>query len=309
VIETLTRIPLIKDELIPLLNSGVKGFKCFLCDSGVEEFPGVAPKDVEKAMSKLNVSSPPLSNQLTNEMLENFFQSVNGLLLFHAEMESSRDTTLPSEPLESQTPSSPHQFEAFLSTRPSSLELTAIDFIIKSQSAFPSLKTHIVHLSSAEAIPMIESAKKRGLDLTVETCFHYLVLNSESVPNRHTEFKCCPPIRSSSNQSQLWEALISGTIDYVVSDHSPSSADVKEVESGDFLKAWGGISGLGLGLSLIWNEGLKRGVKPGKIIDWVCGGPARRVGIDKDKGGVKLGGDADLVVFDTEEEWEVSNSI
>ena len=200
--------------------------------------------------------------------------------------------------------SNPRSYETFLHSRPDSLEYSAIDLIISLNKQYPSLRTHIVHLSSATALPLIKEAKASGLPLTVETCFHYLCLDSRSVPPGHPEFKCCPPIRSSENQELLWMALKSGVIDFVVSDHSPCVAGLKCLDTGDIMKAWGGISGLGLGLSLLWTEGRKRGVALSKIAEWLSKTPARHAGLSA-KGTIEVGKDADLVVFDPEAEFTV----
>jgi len=183
--------------------------------------------------------------------------------------------------------------------------MSAIELIIALNEKYPSLRTHIVHLSSAPAIPLVKSAKAKGLPLTVETCFHYLCLTASDIPDGHPEFKCCPPIRSGGNREELWKALLDGTIDFVVSDHSPSIAELKCLDSGDIMKAWGGIGGLGLGLSLLWTEARKRGIPMGQVVEWLSLKPARHVGLDSSKGSIEVGKDADIVVFDPSVPFEV----
>ena len=151
-------------------------------------------------------------------------------------------------------------YSTSLAFRPEQLEVDAIMLITSLHARYPSLRLHIVHLSAAPALPLTRAAKAAGLPLTVETCFHYLALTAQDVPAGRPEFKCCPPIRGAANREALWNALREGTIDCVVSDHSPCVASLKNVESGDIMGAWGGISTLGLGLSLLWTEGRKRGV-------------------------------------------------
>lgn len=140
------------------------------------------------------------------------------------------------------------------------------------------------------------------MKLSVETCFHYLVLTAEQISLGETLYKCCPPIRSTLNKDLLWSALISGLIDFVVSDHSPCTIELKRLEDGDFMKAWGGIGGLGLGLSLLWNEVWdgRRGVGMREVLRWLAGRPASQVGVQERKGSLRVGGDADWVVFDQE---------
>ena len=218
--------------------------------------------------------------------------------MFHAELDST--SVRAPEPTSSDSTS----YDTFLRSRPDSLELSAIDLIISLNKQHPSLRTHIVHLSSAAALPLIKDAKSSGLPLTVETCFHYLCLTASSVPAGHPEFKCMPPIRSSENREHLWTALMDGTIDFIVSDHSPCVASLKCLDTGDIMKAWGGIGGLGLGLSLLWTEGQKRGVTFSKIVQWLSKNPARHAGLTS-KGGIEVGKDADFVIFDPDAKYTV----
>lgn len=222
-------------------------------------------------------------------------------------------------------------YSTFLQSRPDQWECTAIEMIIRllaEQAADKSVvhptRAHIVHLSSSLALPMIQEARNAGLPLTTETCFHYLVLSSDSVPGQHdahrqsTEYKCCPPIRTESNREALWGALEAGLIDYVVSDHSPCLPDMK---NGGFMDAWGGVSGLGLGFSLLWTEIMKRnklkamGELEGEqigiesIAKWCCENTAAQVGLTGTKGVIAAGADADFAVFDPEASFEVSTGI
>jgi allantoinase len=220
-------------------------------------------------------------------------------LLFHAEL--GDDFILN----ELKAPDS-RQYSYFLASRPQTLETKAISLVIELQNAFPTLRCHIVHLSAASALPMIREARSIGSRLTVETCFHYLCLSAEDIPDGHAEFKCCPPVRETTNRDKLWDALIDGTIDCVVSDHSPCTLELKSLEAGDIMAAWGGISTLGLGLSLLWTEGRKRGVTVGQIVNWTSKKTAEHAGLQSSKGSIKVGWDGDLVLWDEEAEFEVS---
>jgi len=225
------------------------------------------------------------------------------VLLVHAEIETGSSWS------QSVPHSDPADYATFLKSRPQKLETDAISLITMLQHEFPSLRCHIVHLSASDAIPIVRKAKQAGLKLTVETCFHYLCFSSEDIPRGRPEFKCCPPIREQDNKEALWDALKDGTIDFVVSDHSPCSVDMKRMKEGDFMKAWGGISTLGLGLSLLWTEGRKRGVALGKILQWTSIGPAELAGLGDRKGRLKVGADGDIVIWNPDVEFEVTRDM
>ncbi|KAF7315639.1 Allantoinase [Mycena indigotica] len=272
-------IPGNQHHLRPLVDAGVKGFKCFLIDSGVEEFPCVSEEDTQSAMEIL--------------------QDLSTVLLFHAEFDHA-----PSQPAQPPQPST--AYNTFLQSRPEKLEVDAISLITRLQQRYPALRCHIVHLSAASALPVIRAAKAAGAKLTVETCFHYLCLAADHLPDGHPEFKCCPPIRDDTNRQLLWEALLDGTIDCVVSDHSPCVAELKHIDDGDIMGAWGGISTLGLGLSLLWTEGSKRGVSLAQILDWTSKKTAEHASLHHRKGALKVGFDADFVVWDPDAEFTVT---
>ncbi|KAJ8475036.1 hypothetical protein ONZ45_g15746 [Pleurotus djamor] len=271
-------IPGNQAHLSPLVDAGVKGFKCFLIESGVEEFPCVDESDLRSAMEEL--------------------RHLPTTLLFHAELDQ--------HPTSEEKSSDPTLYQTFLDSRPSKLEADAIALITSLQESYPTLRCHIVHLSAAKALPIIRAAKAKNLPLTVETCFHYLCLSADDIPNGHPEFKCCPPIRDTFNRDQLWAALIAGDIDFVVSDHSPCVASLKNLDSGDIMGAWGGISTLGLGLSLLWTEGRKRGVSIAQIVDWMAVKTAAHAKLDSSKGQLKVGYDGDFVVFDPDADYKVT---
>ncbi|KAK4053249.1 Allantoinase [Microbotryomycetes sp. JL221] len=285
-------IPGNENDLAPLAKAGVKGFKCFLIESGVDEFPCVNEQQVLTAMPKLN--------------------EANSLFLFHAELEDDHDhddSQTTAEPSTTDDSSDVTAYSTFLNSRPQTLETSAISLIIRCAQQYPNLRTHIVHLSAANALPQLNQARQQlNLPMTVETCFHYLCLNSEQIEKGSTLFKCCPPIRQESNREQLWQALLNDEIDFIVSDHSPCVVELKRLEQGDFMSAWGGIGGLGLGLSLIWTEAQTRGIDMTRVVEWLSTKPAKQVGIEKFKGQIKQGHDADFVVFDPKFEFTVTKS-
>jgi allantoinase len=211
--------------------------------------------------------------------------------------------------VQGETPGDPTLYLTFLTSRPARMEQDAIASIISLQQRYRKLRCHIVHLSSASALPVIRAARSSGLNLTVETCFHYLCLSADTIPDGRPDFKCCPPIRGEANRELLWGALKEGLIDFVVSDHSPCVQELKKMETGDIMSAWGGISTLGLGLSLLWTEGSKRDVTIAQIVDWVCCKTAKHASLSHRKGQLRVGYDADFIFWDPKAEFTVGHSI
>ncbi len=268
-------------SLEPLIDAGVRGFKCFLIHSGIDDFPNVTEADLNSAMPVLAKRKTPL--------------------LVHAELECED-----SQPDDWSEHSS--SYNAFLHSRPRRWENEAIDLIIKlgQQNNCP---VHIVHLSSSDAIEAIQKAKKASVRLTVETCPHYLTFASEEIADGDPRFKCAPPIRERENREKLWNALLDGTIDFVVSDHSPCSPSLKFLDEGNLQKAWGGISGLQFVLPTVWTEAKKRGVSIEQVSKWVSHGSAKFLGLDQSKGHLKPGYDADIVVWNPDATTKIDASI
>jgi allantoinase len=275
-------------ELAPLQASGVVGFKCFLIHSGVDEFPNVSETDLRLAMPELT--------------------RLGSLLIVHAEVPGPIDragTPACHGGVESSdTSACSSEYRTFLESRPRAAENEAVELMIQLSREFDT-RVHIVHHSSADALPMLAEAKQAGLKITAETCPHYLTFCAEDVPDGATEFKCCPPIREKENCEQLWRALGDGTIDMIVSDHSPCPPELKLKESGDFIAAWGGISSLQFRLPVIWTELRQRGFDLSDLVEWLCLAPARLVGLDKSKGSIAVGKDADLVIWNPEARYRV----
>ncbi|XP_032790311.2 allantoinase [Daphnia magna] len=271
-------IPGNQDELIPLLREGVRGFKCFMCPSGVDEFPQAKEEDLEIAFQRLQNSSTTI--------------------LFHAEVECCSAVSTNTEEI-------PSVYQGFLQSRPGVMEVEAIRLVIELCRRYR-VQSHIVHLSCAEAIPLIAQAKKDGVPITVETCPHYLTLSAEEVPVKATQFKCCPPIRDKSNQDLLWSGLLDGTIDLVVSDHSPAPQDLKCVDTGDFMKAWGGISSLQLVLPLLWTFGHPKGLSFTDLSRFLSYNTAKLARLHHRKGSIAVGMDADFVIWNPDEQITVT---
>jgi allantoinase len=269
-------------ELRGLADAGVLGFKCFLVPSGVDEFPGVKEADLRAALPVLTEIGLPL--------------------LVHAELpEAIVRATMALHTNPSRTP---EQYETYLASRPPESEVQAIDLMIRLCREFRT-PMHIVHLSASEAIPRIIAAREDGLPLTVETCPHYLHFTAESIADRDTSCKCAPPIRGEANREKLWEALGDGVIDLIATDHSPCPPELKALDTGDFFAAWGGISSLQLGLSVVWRGARARGYSPERIAQWMSAAPAKLAGLDS-KGAIEVGRDADFVVWNPDAEYEVA---
>jgi allantoinase len=170
------------------------------------------------------------------------------------------------------------------------------------------VRVHIVHHSSADSLSLLREAKAAGLKITAETCPHYLTFAAEEIPDGATEFKCCPPIRERENREQLWTALREGTIDMVVSDHSPCPPAMKLQDSGDFLQAWGGISSLQLRLPIVWTESRQRGFSVADVARWLCSAPAKLVGLERRKGLIKVAHEADIVIWNPAKQFTVDGA-
>lgn len=264
-------IPGNESEIAALAEAGVLGFKAFLCDSGIDEFPAATEKELRPAMRFLAAKGLPL--------------------LVHAELISA--VPLMQNPL---------RYEDYLATRPPHFERDAIKLMIE-LCGDTGCRTHIVHLADAGSLPMLGKARREGLPITVETCPHYLYFNSECVPDGACQFKCAPPIRDSDNSQELWQALVEGDIDFVASDHSPCPPADKQLDAGRFDLAWGGISSVQLTLPIVWTLASRRGVSLARVVEWLSTKPSQFVGRPT---GIAVGAEANLVAFDTEEQFRVA---
>ena len=258
-------------ELAGLHAARVTGFKAFLVPSGVDEFPHVSYAELAAALKTV--------------------QPWDALTVVHAEDPATIDGA---------APPTGTSYAGFVASRPHEAEDDAIARLVDLARATRA-RVHVLHLSSAAALPTLAAAREQGLDISAETCPHYLTLNAEDVPDSATVYKCCPPIRDRANQDALWQGLRDGVLDQVVSDHSPCPADLKA--SGDFAVAWGGIASLQLGLPLVWTAARARGFALTDVVRWMAHEPARRTRLAK--GQIAVGADADLVAFAPDETFTV----
>ena len=262
------------EDLDSLLLSGICGIKCFLVHSGIDEFPNVTKNDLEKAMpviAKYNI--PLLAHcEIYEKEIDNGFTNDTG------------------------------NYSKYLASRPKSWENDAVEMMISLCRKY-NCPIHIVHVSSAEAIPLIAAAKAEGLQITAETCAHYIYFNSEEIPDHSTIFKCAPPIREKANNLLLKKALASGVLDFITTDHSPAPPSIKEIESGNLLKAWGGIASLQFLLSASWTA-MKNEITLENFIPLLTSNPAQFI-YAKSKAAIAIGNDADFVIWSPDETFEV----
>jgi allantoinase len=257
-------------DLAALHRAGVVGFKCFLADSGVAEFPPLDRRGLAQAL-----------------------RAVPGALFaVHAE-----------DPAAIRPLRSSRRYLDFLASRPDEAECAAVAVVIE-EARRHGARVHILHLSSGAALPLLHAAQRDGVRVSAETCPHYLALTAEEVPDGATEFKCCPPVRGAANQAALWDALSSGVLHCVVSDHSPCEPALKSPGAGDFAVAWGGISSIQLGLSIVWTAACRRGFGLADVARWMAQHPADLAGLPT-KGRIAPGADADLIAFDPDADFVV----
>ncbi len=261
-------------ELRGLHDAGVFGFKCFLLHSGVDEFPQLGVEELTEVLRRL--------------------RGFGAQLIVHAE---------DSDVIDHAPSAGGDRYADFLASRPRGAENLAIAQVVE-LARWTGARVHILHLSSSDALPMIASARRDGVEITVETCPHYLTFTAEEIPDGATQLKCCPPIREASNRELLWKGLADGVIDCVVSDHSPCTADLKRFDIGDFGVAWGGIAGLQVGLPAVWTQARQRGHALTDVVGWMAARPASLAGL-RHKGQIAVGYDADLCVFAPDEAFVV----
>ncbi len=271
-------IPGNTNEIEGLIAKGILGFKAFLTHSGIDDFPNATEEDLRKAMPIIAKHNLPL--------------------LVHCELTDD----------ELRATGDNRSYQNYLSSRPKEWEDVAIAMMIRLCEEF-NCRIHIVHLSSANSIEQLIKAKEKGLPITVESAQHYLYFNAEDIKDGQTQFKCAPPIRKKENNDQLWQALKEGVIDLVATDHSPSTPTLKELESGNFMKAWGGIASLQLALPVLWTKAREKGFSFDYIAKWLCENPAKLIGKSTTKGKIAIGYDADLIVVDTESPFVVTENM
>ncbi len=271
-------IPTNVNDIEALINEGVFGIKGFLTHSGIDEFPNVTKQHLETIAPILKKHDIPL--------------------LLHCELS---DDNVPEV-------SNPKSYDEYLQSRPQHWETNAIDLALDIQEQF-GIKVHIVHLSASEGIERIEKRKQLTDKLTVETCSHYLYFDAENIPDASPIYKCAPPIREKENNDLLWDYLLNDGFNFLTSDHSPAPPERKQLENGDFFKAWGGISGLQFTLPLLFSEGKKRDLSLEKLIPLLTENPAKFLGLEFQKGKLQEGFDADITIWNDKETFTITEEI
>jgi len=263
-----------------LLEAGVLGFKCFLVPSGVDEFPACDAADLEMALATL--------------------APMGAVLMAHCES--------PAILARVRAPAHTRSYAEYARSRPGTAETEAVTLLVSLAEPLGA-RVHVVHVSSGATLPLLAAARARGVAVTAETCPHYLHFAADDVPEGATEYKCAPPIRSAADRDALWQGLLDGTLDAVVSDHSPCPPEMKSRDRGDFMTAWGGIASLQLGLSIVWTGMRARRIALERLATWMCAAPARLLGIPARKGALAPGHDADFVIWDPEAEFIVTQDL
>ena len=271
-------IPGNENEIEALIEKGVLGFKAFLTHSGIDEFPNVTEDDLRKVMPIIAKYNLPL--------------------LVHCELTDNRQPATGNR----------ISYQNYLNSRPRKWVDDAIALMIRLCEEY-NCRTHIVHLSSSNSIKQIKNAKQKGLPLTVETGQHYLYFTDEEIKDGQTQFKCAPPIREKENNEKLWQALKDGIIDFVATDHSPATLALKELQSGDFIKAWGGIASIQFALPALWTAAREKKCSLSDITKWLSENPAKLIGKQNSKGKIAKGYDADIIVWDEKKSFLVTEDI
>jgi allantoinase len=269
-----------QQHILPLARAGVLGFKCFLIYPGCDGFTMIDQQQLEAALPFIAETGLPL--------------------LVHSELAGPIDAAT-----ERLRGADWRSYATYLASRPDEAELLAIRLMVRLCRQY-NFRLHIVHLSTALALDELKAARDEGLPITVETCPHYLHFAAEAIPDGATLLKCAPPIRSKENQQHLWRGLRDGTIDMVVTDHSPCPPSMKREDSGRFDQAWGGIAGISLALSIIHTECRNRGFTLDHIARWMSSAPAALAGIKHRVGALEAGRDANFIILDTNAEFTVT---
>jgi len=279
-------------QIEPLALAGVPGFKSFLIYPGCDGFTAIDKENLVAAIPYIARTGLPL--------------------LVHAELDRTINAAFA---YLNEAGADWRKYATYMAYRPDEAELEAIEMLLELCRETP-FRLHIVHLSTAKALPLIAAAKREGLPVSVETCPHFLHCTAEEIPDGATLFKAAPPIRSAANRELLWQALRDGTIDLIATDHSPCPPSMKRLEAtqpgeevGRFDQAWGGIASLSTAISVLWTECTRREISLARLAEWTSAAPARLAGLNSHVGSIEPGKHANLVAFDPEASFVVTPEI
>jgi allantoinase len=272
-------------DLEPLARAGVPGYKSFLSYPGCDGFTSIDRANLERALPHIARTGLPL--------------------LVHAELAAPIDAAVSRL---NAANADWRSYATYLASRPDAAELDAIALLIDLCRTYR-FRLHIVHLSTAEALPMLAATRAEGLPITVETCPHYLHAAAEEIPDGATQFKCAPPVRSAANRERLWQALQNGLIDLIATDHSPCPPHMKQLEAGRFDLAWGGIASLSTALPVVWTDAQQRGCTLPQLARWMSAAPAQLAGLSAQIGSIEPGKHANLVAFDADAAFTVTPEV
>ncbi|MFC5588150.1 allantoinase [Sporosarcina soli] len=268
------------NDLKELHENGVIGFKAFMSPSGIADFNHVDDETIFKGMKEI--------------------ATLGSLLAVHAESTVICDQLAAEKQAQGKTTA-----RDFVESRPIISEIEAVRRIISYAEA-TGCKVHVVHASSRKVVEVIQAAKDRGVDITVETCPHYLALTVKDLEEKGGLAKCCPPLRDEDEVEDLWVAVANGEINVIASDHSPAPASMKTITD-NYFEGWGGISGAQSTLNILLTEGyFKRNLPLEKIVALTATNPAKLFGLEN-KGTIAEGYDADLAIVNLEESFELKN--
>jgi allantoinase len=269
-----------QQHLLELARAGVPGYKCFLIYPGCEGFSMIDREQLEAALPYIAESGLPL--------------------LVHAELAEPIDAAF-----EELRDADWRSYATYLASRPDEAELQAIRLMIRLCREYK-VRIHIVHLGTAQALPLLREAKAEGLPITAEACPHHLHFAAEDIADGATLLKCTPPIRGRENREALWEGLREGVIDMIATDHSPCPPEMKRADLGRFDLAWGGIASLSMALPVVWTDASRRGFTLDDVVRWMGSAPAALAGFSQKIGALEAGREATFVVFDPKAEFTVT---
>ena len=268
------------EHLDALHAKGVVAFKSFLSDSGIEDFPRVSDDQLREGLTRV--------------------AALGALLGVHTESHEMTDALGKQFRAAGRTDRA-----AWTLSRPPAAELEAMGRLLGiGREVGPNTRLLVVHVSTADGLAKLESARYGGRRAMAETCPHYLWFTADGFERIGPSLKCAPPVRDAANRERMWRGLLAGQVSVIGSDHSPCPAAAKQRGETDIWQAWGGVSGIQLTLPVLLTEGVhRRGLPWAELAELTAAGPARLYGLAPHKGAIAVGADADLALVDPDRQW------